>query len=107
MRGNGWEGNENGCVAVSCRLPERSAQQASVQLLYVNTVLPPIPNALRWVPEPNENSRFLYPGYAFFSIYSSKNFTNISLITIPTNYFTILQGRCHRERNTMSTLRPF
>ena len=40
-------------------------------------------------------------------LYSIKNFTDKLLITIPTNYVTILQRRCHKERNTMSTLRPF
>ena len=43
----------------------------------------------------------------FYSLYSIKCFTSILRITIPINYDTILQGRCHKEQNTMSTLRPF
>ena len=42
-----------------------------------------------------------------FFLYTIKHCTNILLITIATNYVKILQRRCHRERNTMSTLRPF
>ena len=45
-------------------------------------------------------------GLIFF-LYSIKNFANILLIKIPTNYVTILQRLCHMEGNTMSTLQQF
>ena len=40
--GSGWVGKENSCVAVSCRLPEQSACQASIILLYISTALPQV-----------------------------------------------------------------
>ena len=36
-----------------------------------------------------------------------ENLQTMLLITIPTNYTTILQRRYHRERNMMSALQPF
>ena len=50
-------GNEYGWVGFSCKLPERSVYQYSVELLYVCTGLPPSENARTCVNLLKLNSR--------------------------------------------------